>query len=281
MAVKTKTESRVQTVRRLQAGLRFGAIEQLRTWLDLSLEEICVIVRISPRTLARRKREGRFSLDESERIHRVGSLFHLSQAVQWRRCSSKVLSNCSKATRRPPADGWLRRDQKARLRRQVGASVCANRSGSARGRRHHRAHRIRGHFLTITAWRICKRKFAKTMWTGIGSRAVAGRWNGRNVPVVYASGSISLAAIELLVHLDSAELLARFIKCPVSCDSRLVKRLGASFRLSRLIRGLRDENSLPRHRPGDLVDLQLHHRHRAQRWRLNACRLHVSGFSKA
>ena len=76
MAVKTKTESRVQTVRRLQAGLRFGAIEQLRTWLDLSLEEICVIVRISPRTLARRKREGRFSLDESERIHRVGSLFH-------------------------------------------------------------------------------------------------------------------------------------------------------------------------------------------------------------
>ena len=93
--------------------------------------------------------------------------------------------------------------------------------------------------MTITAWRICKRKFAKTMWTGIGSRAVAGRWNSRNVPVVYASGSISLAAIELLVHLDSAELLARFIKCPVSFDARLVKRL----RISRLPRNWRADPS--------------------------------------
>ena len=78
--------------------------------------------------------------------------------------------------------------------------------------------------MTITAWRICKKKYAKTMWTGVGARSVAGRWHSRGTLVVYASGSISLAAVELLVHLDAAEVLSSFVKCAVTFDDRLVTR---------------------------------------------------------
>ncbi len=66
------------------------------------------------------------------------------------------------------------------------------------------------------------------MWSGIGARSVAGRWNSRGTVVVYASGSISLAAVELLVHLGSAEVLASFVKCPVTFDGGLVTRINPS-----------------------------------------------------
>jgi RES domain-containing protein len=76
--------------------------------------------------------------------------------------------------------------------------------------------------VTITAWRICKAKYAKSMWSGIGARSVAGRWHSKGVPVVYVSATISLAAVEQLVHLDSAEALLSFVKCPVNFDKSLV-----------------------------------------------------------
>ena len=51
------------------------------------------------------------------------------------------------------------------------------------------------------AWRIVKEKHAATAFTGDGAAKTGGRWNSRGVPVVYASGSKSLAALETLVHL--------------------------------------------------------------------------------
>jgi len=76
--------------------------------------------------------------------------------------------------------------------------------------------------VTITAWRICKAKYAKSMWSGIGARSVAGRWQSKGVPVVYVSATISLATVEQLVHLDSADVLLKFVKCPVTFDESLV-----------------------------------------------------------
>ncbi len=51
-------------------------------------------------------------------------------------------------------------------------------------------------------WRICKQRYAPEAFSGEGARRVGGRWNSRGVPMVYASTSLALAAIELFVHLE-------------------------------------------------------------------------------
>lgn len=51
-------------------------------------------------------------------------------------------------------------------------------------------------------WRICRARFAADAFSGEGARRFGGRWNSRGVPMVYASSSLALAAIELFVHLD-------------------------------------------------------------------------------
>ena len=56
----------------------------------------------------------------------------------------------------------------------------------------------------MQVWRLCKRRHAA--FDGEGARRVGGRWNRRGSPVVYVSSSLSLAALELLVHADPALL---------------------------------------------------------------------------
>jgi len=52
-----------------------------------------------------------------------------------------------------------------------------------------------------------------------------GRWNERGRPVVYTAGSLSLAAMEMLVHLDAPELLELYLCIPVEFDDSLCLRL--------------------------------------------------------
>jgi RES domain-containing protein len=52
-------------------------------------------------------------------------------------------------------------------------------------------------------WRICRSPYAA--FTGEGARRFGGRWNSRGVPMVYASTSLALAAIELFVHLEPGQ----------------------------------------------------------------------------
>jgi len=51
-------------------------------------------------------------------------------------------------------------------------------------------------------WRICRRRFAASAWTGEGARLYGGRWNSPGGSVVYTSTSLALAAIETFVHLE-------------------------------------------------------------------------------
>ena len=54
----------------------------------------------------------------------------------------------------------------------------------------------------MRVWRICRAAFAAEAFSGEGARRFGGRWNSRGVPMVYASSSLALAAIELFVHLE-------------------------------------------------------------------------------
>src|ERR1700686_1379329 len=81
-------------------------------------------------------------------------------------------------------------------------------SGSA-GHGHGRAHGGRPpgpHCLwrlqLMQFWRICRRRYAAEAASGEGARQYGGRWNSRGVRMVYASTSLSLAAVETFVNLE-------------------------------------------------------------------------------
>jgi RES domain-containing protein len=79
--------------------------------------------------------------------------------------------------------------------------------------------------LTVSVWRIVRERHAAQAFNGEGARLYGGRWNSLGVPVVYAAGSRALAALEMLVHLDSPRILSRFVLCQVDFDERLVQAL--------------------------------------------------------
>jgi RES domain-containing protein len=51
-------------------------------------------------------------------------------------------------------------------------------------------------------WRICRRRYVAEAANGEGARLFGGRWNSRGVRMVYASTSLSLAAVETFVNLE-------------------------------------------------------------------------------
>jgi RES domain-containing protein len=49
-------------------------------------------------------------------------------------------------------------------------------------------------------WRICRAAYRDSAFSGAGAEQTGGRWNDRGTPLVYASENLSLAALELFVH---------------------------------------------------------------------------------
>jgi RES domain-containing protein len=73
------------------------------------------------------------------------------------------------------------------------------------------------------AWRITKQKHQSTGLSGEGARIYGGRWNPIGIPLIYTAESLSLAALEIIVHLEREQLLYnRFVKIPVIFESSLV-----------------------------------------------------------
>ena len=76
--------------------------------------------------------------------------------------------------------------------------------------------------MTITAWRFCKLKHLKTALTGEGARRGGGRWNSKGIPVVYASESISLAALESLVGMaEETDILEDYVYVSLRFDEKI------------------------------------------------------------
>lgn len=61
----------------------------------------------------------------------------------------------------------------------------------------------------ISVFRLCKTAHRHSAFQGEGARLYGGRWNSPGQPVVYTAASLSLATLEVLVHLDDTSSLAR------------------------------------------------------------------------
>lgn len=80
----------------------------------------------------------------------------------------------------------------------------------------------------LSGWRIVKARHLRGAFSGEGSRRFGGRWNSVGVPMVYTAGSMSLAALEMLVHLDADELLQAYWAVEASFDESLVTEIDRS-----------------------------------------------------
>ena len=72
------------------------------------------------------------------------------------------------------------------------------------------------------AWRIVKAKYAGTAFNGEGAFRAGGRWNSRWHRAVYCSSTLSLAALETLVHIIPMMDLKHAV-CRITFDERMVE----------------------------------------------------------
>ena len=79
--------------------------------------------------------------------------------------------------------------------------------------------------MIITAWRITKGKFKEVAFTGEGAEESGGRWNSEGTRIVYASSSISLAILEILVNLQDEQILSSYMLIPFHFDDSLIESL--------------------------------------------------------
>lgn len=68
-------------VARIRAGLSYGALERFQRNIALTTEQVAALIQVHPRTLARRRTEGRLAADESDRLVRASRLFGLALAL--------------------------------------------------------------------------------------------------------------------------------------------------------------------------------------------------------
>lgn len=81
--------------------------------------------------------------------------------------------------------------------------------------------------MSLTAFRLSPRSHADRAFSGEGARRWGGRWNPTGIPVIYASGTLSLACLEFLAHFASAEDAPELVSFRLEFDSKWVTVLSA------------------------------------------------------
>ena len=81
----------------------------------------------------------------------------------------------------------------------------------------------------MRGWRICRKTYAADSLSGRGGLFTSGRWHTKGRPVVYKSGSLALAALEMLVHVDKSMLPSDLVQIEVDIpDSLTIQRIDAA-----------------------------------------------------
>jgi RES domain-containing protein len=75
------------------------------------------------------------------------------------------------------------------------------------------------------AWRIVQAHVAERAFSGEGARRYGGRWNSKGYAVIYTSSSISLAILEVLVHIPIYDILEEYVYIPVKFGKKLSRAL--------------------------------------------------------
>ena len=78
----------------------------------------------------------------------------------------------------------------------------------------------------MRVWRICKRKWATTAFSGRGAAENPGRWNSLGRRAVYCAETRALAALEILAHVENKRRLRKvtFVAIPVDVPDAIISR---------------------------------------------------------
>ena len=79
----------------------------------------------------------------------------------------------------------------------------------------------------MTSWRLTKADYAASAFDGEGARLYGGRWNSPGRRVVYAAGSLALAALEILVHIRRRGELQGYVKFRLEFADELMSTVDA------------------------------------------------------
>jgi len=79
------------------------------------------------------------------------------------------------------------------------------------------------------AWRITKAKHAANAFQGEGARMFGSRWSSPGTRVAFASETLSLAVLEVLVHLQKSPGLAGYVVFTVDFPNRCIEQLDESL----------------------------------------------------
>lgn len=98
-----KTRKKAEVIKLLKTGLHVSTFKKLQSELDVSVKTLSSVVNIPPRTLSRRKKEGRLHTDESERVLRIARVYDRAVEVfnktdrvkQWFKTPNKALGDKS------------------------------------------------------------------------------------------------------------------------------------------------------------------------------------------
>ncbi|MGH7267330.1 MAG: type II RES/Xre toxin-antitoxin system antitoxin [Candidatus Rokuibacteriota bacterium] len=97
-ALKRKHVTLEDLQAQLRTGLPYSALEAVASGFEIGTADLVAVLRVPPRTLARRKREKRLRADESDRLYRLGRIASLAE---------EILGSRAKATR------WLHEPNRA------------------------------------------------------------------------------------------------------------------------------------------------------------------------
>ena len=76
------------------------------------------------------------------------------------------------------------------------------------------------------AWRIVREDHRSAAFDGEGAWLFGGRWNSRGTRIVYTSITLSLAALETLVHLNPP-VAFKYVAIPIEFDEAIVETVAA------------------------------------------------------
>lgn len=77
----------------------------------------------------------------------------------------------------------------------------------------------------ITAWRLIDPAYLDDAFSGKGAKIDGGRWNNIGTAVVYTASQVSLATLELIVHVPRARRLPQYSLIPCYFHEVLVEEL--------------------------------------------------------
>jgi putative toxin-antitoxin system antitoxin component (TIGR02293 family) len=76
-----QTLETLELLEQVEAGLSYRAFERFQRSTDLTTQELASLVQIKPRTLMRRRAEGKLSAEESDRLLRASRVFGRALAL--------------------------------------------------------------------------------------------------------------------------------------------------------------------------------------------------------